>query len=336
MDLITGSFHVALPMGDPSCVGEARRHAALLSMECGFNDVQAGRLALLVTELGGNLVRHARQGRLLLSVRPSQKEVEVLAIDSGPGIADLELCMGDGFSTGGTPGTGLGAVRRLASGFDMHSTVPEGTIISVRVHAKPQATRLHAIHVGAVSLAASGERICGDAWAFAVDGEQATAIVADGLGHGPQAAEAAREAVATFLEDPTATPSDTLRRIHGRLRRTCGAAVAVLHANAAAGTITTVGAGNVVGRVISGVSDRSVLTADGTAGRAIRTPVETTTPWPPHAVVILSSDGIATRWSSSCVTAALGRTPSVVAALVARDQRRGYDDATVAVLQRRN
>jgi len=83
-------------MGDPSRVGEARRHAAQLAAECGLDEVDTGRLALVVTELGTNLVRHARHGRLWLSARPARREVEVLAVDDGPGIADIERSLGDG------------------------------------------------------------------------------------------------------------------------------------------------------------------------------------------------------------------------------------------------
>ncbi|RZJ03859.1 MAG: histidine kinase, partial [Haliea sp.] len=117
-------------MGDHSRVGEARRHAAHLASELGFDEVAAGRLALIVTELGSNLVKHAREGRLLIAARtsgdasPGSGDVEVLSIDDGPGIADLPRSMRDGFSTSGTPGTGLGATARLADDFDIHSEMP--------------------------------------------------------------------------------------------------------------------------------------------------------------------------------------------------------------------
>jgi hypothetical protein len=69
----------------------------MLAEACNFDAVVAGRLALVVTELGSNLVRHASGGRLWLSARPARQEVEVLAIDRGPGIANVEESLGDGF-----------------------------------------------------------------------------------------------------------------------------------------------------------------------------------------------------------------------------------------------
>jgi anti-sigma regulatory factor (Ser/Thr protein kinase) len=334
--MISGSVHAVIPMGDPSRVGEARRHAAQLAFECGFDEVDAGRLALVVTELGTNLVRHAREGRMWLSARPAQREVEVVAVDQGPGIADVERSLGDGYSTGGTPGTGLGAVRRLAQEFDLHSAMPEGTLVLARVRASGGAAVQNAFSAGAVSFAAPGERVCGDGWAFAFDGDLAALVVADGLGHGPDAAEAGAAALESFAEDPFASPRQLLERIHQALRRTRGAAVMVLHADAAAGSIRSVGAGNVMGRLVSGVSDRTLLCQHGTAGVAMRSPEEVTTPWPPHALLVVYSDGIESRWKGEVLAPVLARDPALAASLLARDHCRGRDDATVAVLRRKD
>lgn len=336
--MILGGFHAAFPMGDPSRVGEARRHAAVLAGECGLDETAAGRLAIIVTELATNLIKHARLGRLFVSGRPARREVEVLAVDEGPGIADVERSLRDGFSTAGTSGTGLGAVRRLAQQFDLHSSPGQGTVVvaQVRGAGAPGHSPSAAICVGAVSLAAPGEHVCGDGWGFAVEGHRASLIVADGLGHGPDAAEAAREALAAFAEDPLASPREMLHRIHAQLRTTRGAAVMVAQADAAAGTIRSAGAGNVVARLISGVSDRSILGQHGTAGVTIRTPDETLTPWPPHALLVLCSDGIETRWKPELVVPVLGRDPGLAAALIVRDHCRGRDDATAAVLRRKD
>lgn len=334
--MIAGGFHAAFPMGDASRVGEARRHAAQLAQECALDDVEAGRLAIIVTELATNLLRHADKGRLLLSGRPERREVEVIAIDHGPGLHDIDRAFGDGFSTGGTPGTGLGAVRRLAGHFDLHSGVPEGTVIVASVRAADETEGHARTCMGAVSVAAPGEHVCGDGWAFALQGELAALVVVDGLGHGPDAAEAAQAALETFVEDPLATPAVQLQRIHQALKRTRGAAVMVLHADAAASTVRAAGAGNVIGRIVSGVADRAILCQHGTAGVAIRTPEEVTLPWPEHALVMACTDGVDTRWKAEILAPVLGRDPTLAAALLVRDHCRGRDDATAAVLRRKD
>ena len=333
MEVIHGGFHVVFPMGDASRVGEARRHAMQLAADCGLDDTESGRLALVVTELATNLVRHAQHGRLLLSSRRARGEVEVISIDEGPGIADIHRSLGDGYSTGSTPGTGLGAVRRLARRFDLHSTVPGGTLIVAQVGGR---AAQDASHLGAVSQAAPGEHVCGDGWAFALEGELTAVMVVDGLGHGPDAAEAAAAALDVFGQEPF-TPTDILlERIHQRLRSTRGAAVMLLQADAAAGVVRSAGAGNVMARLVSGVSDRTLLCQNGTAGLTIRTPEEISTPWPPHALLVVISDGIESRWKPEVLAPVLSRDPALAAALLMRDHCRGRDDATVAVLRRKD
>lgn len=336
MELISGGAHAEFPIEDASRVGEARRHAARLALECALPELEAGRLAIVVTELATNLMRHASRGRLLIGGRPAQREVEVLAVDHGPGIADVERSLDDGYSTAGTPGTGLGAVRRLAGGFDLHSSQPEGTLVVARVRAEAAPPASSSLCLGAISVAKPGERVCGDAWAIALDGPRAALLVADGLGHGPDAAEAAAAAVEAFRAEPFAPLRRQLERIHARLRSTRGAAVSLMQADQDAATIRTAGAGNVVGRLVTGIEDRTLLTQHGTAGVSVRTPEEITVPWPAHALLVVCSDGVETRWRPELLRPVLGRDPALAAALLLREHGRGRDDATVAVLRRRD
>lgn len=338
--MIRGWTHLAFPCEEASRVGEARRHCARLAQELQWNEVQAGRLAIVVTELGGNLTRHAQRGRLLIGVRPHDATVEIISIDEGPGIASLQQSLRDGYSTGGTPGTGLGAVRRLANEFDIHSTRPGGTICVARVgpqppaagYVKPPATPL----VGAVCLPAPGETECGDAWAAAIDGPQLRLLVADGLGHGPEAAKAALAAVEAFGAAPMEPLGRQLERMHASLRGTRGAATCLAALDAAGGTLRYVGAGNIAGRVLSGLADRSLSTQHGTVGMQMRRPEEAGADWVEHGMVILHSDGLNTRWSGDALVPLLQRDPTLAAALLLRDHTRQRDDATVVVVRRRD
>jgi hypothetical protein len=121
-------------MDDPSRVGEARRHAAQLAHDCGFDEVQAGRLALSSPSWAPTWSAMRRKAAAAARA-PGRREVEVISIDEGPGIADIDRSLGDGYSTGGTPGTGLGAVRRLAQRLRHAFGVPEGTVVVARVRA---------------------------------------------------------------------------------------------------------------------------------------------------------------------------------------------------------
>jgi anti-sigma regulatory factor (Ser/Thr protein kinase) len=336
MEMTLGWLNAAFPIDHSSRIGEARRHATHLARQMAWDDLDIGRLALVVTELASNLLRHACKSRLLLAARPDSGEIEVLATDKGPGIANLDECMGDGFSTGSTPGTGLGAVRRLAQVFDIHTSVPQGTVAVARLRSeRAPPSRGCAIEFGAVSLAAPGETACGDSWTVCLDGSRAAVSVADGLGHGPDAAIAAQAAMAVFQEDPFGDLRAQLQQAHQELRVTRGAAVTSAQLDSEASRVRSAGAGNVMIRVVAGDFDRSVLAQHGTLGLQIRRLEEVGTSWPAHAVVVVHTDGIESRWTPELIRPVLCHDPALIAAILVRDHCRGPDDATVVVLRRR-
>ena len=106
-----------------SQVGQARREAVLLAKKSGFNESYVGKIALIATELGTNLVKHATSGQLLMRVSDYDEGnyFEFLSLDRGPGMAEVSKCLTDGYSTAGSPGTGLGAIARMADQFDIYS-----------------------------------------------------------------------------------------------------------------------------------------------------------------------------------------------------------------------
>lgn len=340
MEVTKGWTHAAFPIDDPSRIGEARRHASSICTELNWDEVEAGRLALVVTELGTNLLRHATQGRLLIAARPAFDDIEVISIDEGPGMADLGRSMVDGYSTGGgSPGTGLGAIRRLSSTFELHSAVPGGTICVARVartrdiRGGEPAARPEQFVYGAICLPIRGESVCGDAWGVALEGARATAVVADGLGHGPHAAAASQAALGVFTEGASDGLRHLVEQAHSRLQGTRGAAMCVLRIDGDAQTVECAGAGNVAVRVISGVFDRSMVTQHGTVGIQIRKPDQSSVELPQHGVIIVHSDGLMTRWDKAAILPVLERDPILAAAILFRDFSRGRDDATVVVIR---
>ena len=205
-----------LPVTEISQVAEARRAATGLADQLAFDEADIGTIALIVTEAATNLVKHATGGEILLCALQSGEVggIQVLALDKGPGIANAAQAMRDGYSTTGSPGTGLGAMERLATLFDIHSVPGAGTALLARLWSKPLSnTRPSPLEVGALSLPKPGEVVCGDRWAVAWFPERTLILVADGLGHGPGAAEAAMEAVQTFHERAALPPGGD-RRVH--------------------------------------------------------------------------------------------------------------------------
>ena len=331
--------YLDIPVSEQTQVGEARRAAARLASGHELDQTVSGRIAIIVTELGNNLWRHAARGRLLIGARQAGdgRLVEVIAIDSGPGM-EVARCLRDGFSSGGTPGNGLGAVQRLSTDFSVFSELGKGTVILSRIWVPPAASPYSTLprsvfSLAGISLAAPGERVSGDAWDIRIADGRATVLMADGLGHGPVAAEAADAAVQAFA-NATGSPAAMLDRLHPLLRPTRGAAGAIAVIDADAATVTYAGAGNISGRVISGIEDRTLMSQHGTLGLQVRRLQDMVYPWPDHALVVMHSDGLVTRWNLKDVGGLLNCDPAVIAGWLLREHTRGHDDVTVVVLKR--
>ena len=206
---------------EASKVGEARR-AAQARANFEFNADTAGKVAIVSTELANNLMLHAFGGELLLQTLGSGEDaiLELLAIDKGPGMHDVQQCMRDGYSTAGTRGEGLGAVYRLAHEFDIYSNPGEGTVVMARFG------KAGALRYGAISIPLDGEYECGDGWHIVSGPDGIAVLVVDGLGHGTYAAEAARTAIESFNDAPFAAPQDVMTRCNGSLSKTRGGAAA--------------------------------------------------------------------------------------------------------------
>src|SRR5829696_2850404 len=213
---------VLLRVDDRSQVGEVRRVATGMAGRLGLDEQDQGRVALVLTEALNNAVKHGGGGEVVLRpITNSRTGVEALIVDKGPGIDDIERALRDGYSTTGTPGTGLGAVARLADTFDIYSAAAAGTALLVRVWARkagadPGESVPHSaasVSAGTVCLPKSGETECGDAWGIARSGDRVLLIVADGLGHGPDAAAASREAIRVFRKTVVLPPAEILAEI---------------------------------------------------------------------------------------------------------------------------
>jgi anti-sigma regulatory factor (Ser/Thr protein kinase) len=324
-----------LAVDDGSAVGEVRRTAAGLAGQLGFSEEDAGRLAVIVTEAANNLVQHAGGGEVILQPvgGGARRGVEALFIDRSSGITDLSKALRDGFSTSGTPGTGLGAISRIADVFDLHSVPGQGTVLLARVWPRDAPAPLEAmsggLDFGSVCVPRRGERLCGDAWAAAAADGGVLVVVVDGLGHGPEAAAAAGEAIRIFRQRRSGDPGGLLAEIHAGLKSTRGAAAAAALLDSDRREIRYAGIGNISAAVFTGTESRSMVSHNGTVGHEMRRIQEFAYPWPAGALVIMHSDGLQTHWRLDRYEGAVARHPGVIAGLLYRDFNRGRDDVTV-------
>jgi len=325
---------LALPVTEISQVAKTRRAATALAGRLAFDEAGTSKVALIVTEAATNLVKHATEGEILLyALQTGQiRGIQVLVLDKGPGIANAAQAMRDGYSTTGSLGTGLGAIERLATSFDIYSLPGAGTALLARLWSNPlSATLPPRLAVGALSLPKPGEDVCGDRWAVAWFPERTLMLVADGLGHGPGAAEAALEAVRTFHEHTALTPAAIVEAIHAALGSTRGAAVAVTEVAPSHEAVRFAGVGNISGVVLSSEGSRHMVSHNGTAGHSARKIQEFAYPWSSDALLILYSDGLVTHLHPERYPGLLKRHPDVIAATLYRDNARGRDDVTILV-----
>lgn len=323
---------IPFPVAESSQVGEARRQILALAASVGLDAAQQGKLALVVNELGTNLVKHGGGGQLIVRAPEGPPAVELLALDRGAGMASVAECFRDGFSTAGSQGTGLGAVERLATRVDVYSARPGGTAIVALVGRESTAGRLE---VGAVSVAKAGEPVCGDSWAVAAEQDCPAVMVVDGLGHGLGAADAARLAVRAFGAESTLPPGALVAAIHAALRGSRGAAVSVARIDGGRGVVTYAGLGNVAALVAAGGDSRHLVSSNGTAGHGAGRIHEFSYPWPADALLVMHSDGLGTRWALERYPGLRERHPALVAGVLYRDWRRGRDDVTVVAARLR-
>jgi len=329
---------IAIPIDDSSQIGEARRTAIGVAAAAGLSEVDAGRFAIIAAEAATNITKHATRGEILLrSAVETLRAVDLIAVDNGPGIRDVEKALRDGYSTAGSSGTGLGAMARLSTAFDVFTAPDAGTVISVRIEAtRPGSKQPGAFELGVVRAAKRGEAECGDDWGIVVDEDRGRAVltVADGLGHGVAAAEASRRAVQLAADNAADPPGHVVAALHRGLRPTRGAAVAVAEMKSHESGIRFAGLGNIAAAIVGPSGSRSLMSHNGIAGHEMRKIQELSSEWPADVLLIMHSDGMSSRWDLGKYPGLIRRSPSVVAGVIYRDFSRGRDDALIVVVRR--
>ncbi|MEU5266358.1 SpoIIE family protein phosphatase [Amycolatopsis sp. NPDC021455] len=307
----------------PSAGYAAARVARETAHGAGLPDVLAERAAVVAAELAGNIDKHSGGGSVFVQPSLAGPGVDVLAADDGPGMADLDHWLLDGNTTTATLGTGLGAVKRMATEFRITSSPAGGTLAAARLLAPAP----RAGSVGHFRLPRDGEEHCGDAVALADVTGSRTAVVADGLGHGPDAAEAADAALRVFTENPDRPLPHQLTNMHRALRTTRGAAVALVRI--APRRLEFCGVGNVSGASVGGGPSRLLLSTPGVVGFTLPSAPVRHLSLADDDVVVLHTDGVGTAWRVP------GHAPDLLlfAADLAHRHRNPRDDAAMLALR---
>ncbi|MCC2683023.1 MAG: serine/threonine protein kinase [Nitrosospira multiformis] len=331
--LIRGGQQKLWPICHTTDISAARRYGVRLSQSLGFDETTSGRVSLVITEAASNILKHARDGKILLSqIHADQMNgIEILALDNGPGIADLAHSLLDGVTTADSPGTGLGALRRLSDYFDAYCPMDKGSAFHMRIWSSLPANPGEVLEVGAIRVPVAQEEVCGDGWEMVSRADSATFLLADGLGHGPNAAKASDAARELLARNPELKPTAFMEAAHEALRSTRGAAMAVAQLDYGREQLDFVGIGNISACVTDGLSRKQLVSHNGIVGHNIRKIQQFTLPFSSGSLYIMHSDGISTHWDLSAYPGLNRRHPALIAGILYRDFARGRDDASVLV-----
>ncbi|WP_242928588.1 SpoIIE family protein phosphatase [Pontibacter vulgaris] len=334
--------HHSFLVPDRSFASITKRDITRLAESFGFSEGETGKINIIVSEMLTNLAKFSPEGGELL-VKPIGKPVhtlEILCLDSGPGMSDAARMMQDGVTTFGSAGEGLGAIKRQSDLFDIYSHPGLGTIILAQVKkSTPTATpdpSLRSIEIGCVMVPKPHETVCGDGFTFKTHNNKVYLLALDGLGHGSNASEASAAACHYFEQAPETEPVLTLRELHQAIKRTRGAVG--FAAAISPERISYCGVGNIAGKLYNGdyITNsppyKNIISYNGILGHNIPTTLNNQhLEWARSKTLILHSDGLKSRWDLSKYPNLNRHHAIIVAAVLYRDFSRHTDDTLVVV-----
>ena len=124
---------IVVNIDNPDDIVAARKAGHQLALELGFSLTDVTMIATAISEIARNITSYAGRGAIRITVadREGRTALVVHAEDDGPGIADIERAMEDGYSTGRGLGLGLPGARRLMDRIIVDSALGRGTVIEM-------------------------------------------------------------------------------------------------------------------------------------------------------------------------------------------------------------
>lgn len=314
----------------------ARGRGENLAFRLGLDKNAVAEVALAITELATNLIKHrAVDGEIILRqvAIEEQRGIEVASSDLGPGIADIDQALMDGYSTGGSLGGGLPAVNRLMDEFEIRSNPGRGTLVVTRkwVQEKPLPITNPPFSLSVLSRPLPGQKHNGDAYFVKRYDHFVMLAAIDGLGHGKDAQKASLLAV-DCLQNFYRRPFEEIFRLcHQRLKGSRGAAMALCRINFKNMIMTHAGIGNVTTRVYASEPAPRPFFTNGTVGVALPDIRVEEYPFPAGSTLVMFTDGISGRFASDDFPDFFTINPQILTRRVLDKLGRDNDDATIII-----
>ncbi len=341
---------LSFPVDNESDVGVCRRKSVALANEMGFSDVKTGEVAIIVTELVTNILKHGGgRGKVIICQienSQGQRAIEIWSCDVGKGITDLSQVLKDGFSQSNSLGLGLGSIRRFSDELEVNPDDKEffdQPFIDTSLQARhcirsrkwlPNKQWLgnnKNIETGAASRCKPGESLNGDAYVINyLNPTICIASVIDGLGHGKEANLASQLARQQILQRADQPIDSLMITIHNAIRGTRGVTIGVAYINTETNKLFFSGIGNIESFIMTPNGKKNLLSFGGIMGHNMRTPRVFEFPFNPGDILILHSDGITSRWKPEDLD--WKSSPQKNAEIILNQFSRPNDDATVLII----
>lgn len=306
-----------------------------LAAENGFSKIKLAHIDIIIAEITSNLLKYASGHAEILVAVVSQKAseyIEIISIDNGPGMLDLSKMVMDGVSTSNTMGHGLGSIKRLSDYFSVYSLKKWGTILLCRLYKHEGFKELNQIQIRSLTVAKATETVSGDGSAYKLNDRYFKLLEMDGLGHGPEANDAVKEAVRAFQLCPYHSPSEIIRYIHEAIKKTRGGVGAVAVYDFHLKQWLVAGIGNITIKLVNAVEVKNLMSYNGTIGHNIPELIlDQKIKTDNFKQVIMCSDGIKSRWELSKYPGIHRYDPSIIAAAIYKDYASHTDDMSVVI-----
>lgn len=311
-----------------------------VSRRMGFSDIKREHMELVCNEMVTNQHKFADDNGLvqIWEVQHPRPALDLFAFDYGKGIPNLHVALKDGYTTAGTMGKGLGAIRRLSSESEVYSIPVEsakdtpwhGTAVWSRFyHTSSKSEYPH--EVGGYLRAYQDSTYNGDRIEVRCGKNKTRWLHLDGLGHGREAAEVV-DNLGDFLDEET--PVDGLvQRLSTRLQGTRGSVAMVCEIEAATQTVRVCGVGDMIAYLIANGDKRAISFSPGVLGHAHRTPETFTFPFPSQALLITASDGLRRNMTLRSFPELWRLHPQIVALVLGQVVGRHNDDRSVFTIR---
>lgn len=322
---------------DRSFLPIIKKDAARLGQAAGLIPRRLAEMDIILSEIATNLTKHAGGGEIIIRFleEPAQSGIEILSIDSGPGMTDPGKMLEDGVSTTGTLGQGLGAIRRLSDQFQLYSSPGWGTVLLSRIFApKPADARPARWGVYPIVVPKPGETHCGDMCVWKSNPYFIKVMLADGLGHGILAQIASERAAEAFQKSTFNTPHQILMDIHHQVKNTRGLVATVAVYDLTRKVWQFSGVGNISSRLTDAISSKTYLPYNGIVGVNMPRVIESqAVKAEPGRHLVMCSDGVSSRWDAGRHIGAFRCDQSVLAGVIYKDFARHSDDTSVVIVK---